>query len=58
MHLGSFSATSDSSTVSVCSPLKWAWIPKNTVWRHMDLVRPRYEAVSAAGEVMSAFGPI
>ena len=26
------------------------WIPKNVVRRHMLLVRPRYEAVIAAGE--------
>ena len=28
----------------------WAWIPKNAVRRHMLWVRPRYEAVNAAGE--------
>ena len=57
-HAGSFSATSDSSTASVCYPLRMVWIPKNIVRRHMHLVQPRYEAVIAAGEVISAFGRI
>ena len=29
---------------------EWAWIPKNVVRRHMLLIRPRNEAVIAAGE--------
>ena len=29
---------------------EWAWIPKNVVRCRMLLVRPRYEAVIAAGE--------
>ena len=29
---------------------EWTWIPKSVVRRHMLLVRPRYEAVIAAGE--------
>ena len=36
--------------LQVALHLVWVWIPKNVVRRHMHLVRPRYEAVNAAGE--------
>ena len=36
--------------LQVALHLVWVWIPKNVVRRHMHLVRPRYEAVIAAGE--------
>ena len=46
------------SQLQVALHLEWAWIPKNVVRRHMLLVRPRYEAVIAAGEGYVCLGPI
>ena len=34
---------------------EWAWIPKNVARRLMLLVRPRYKAVIAEGEVHVCF---
>ena len=49
-HRGSFSATSESSTVSGCSPLKMGMdIQERCAASHV-LVRPRYKTVIAAGE--------
>ena len=50
MHLRTFSATSESSTASGCSLLRWARIPKNVVRRYVLFIQPRYDAVIAAGE--------
>ena len=49
-HPGSFSATSESWTASGCSPLSMGVDSQERLRRHMLLVRPRYEAVIAAGE--------
>ena len=49
MHPGSFSAKPESSTASGCSPLSMCVDSKERLRRHMLLVRPRYEAVIAAG---------
>ena len=45
-----FSAISESSTAAGCSTLRWARIPKNVVRRYVLSIRPRYDAVIAAGE--------
>ena len=57
-HPGSFSATSDSSTASGCSPLRVGVDSQNVVRRHMLLVQPCYGAVIAAGEGHVCFGRI
>ena len=36
--------------LQVALHLEWAWIPKNVLRRHMLLIRPRYDALIAAGE--------
>ena len=55
MHLGSFSATFESSTASGCSPLRMGSDHKNVVRRYMLSIRPRYDAVIAAGESHARF---
>ena len=50
MHLGSFSATWESSTASGCSPLRMGVDSQERCAASHAFGRPHYEAVIAAGE--------
>ena len=55
MHPGSFSATSEYSTASGCSPLIMGLDSQVCCGRYMLLIQPRYDAVIAAGESHARF---
>ena len=56
MHPGSFSATSDYSTVSGCSPLRMgSRIPKNGVRSYVFSIQPHYDEFIAAEENHALF---
>ena len=55
MHPGSFSATSDYSTVSGYSPLRMGSDSQEWVRRYVLSIRPRYDEFIAAGENHALF---